>query len=202
MIGLPAGRLRSGEWMRAAANWANLSTPAGLVLARAAGCRVRRGAGGLRYALGYRPPLPAAGAFTVGNVVFFRPAFTDPDAHPALVAHEGRHCTQYALCLGLPFLPLYFAAAGWSWLRTGDPASRNVFERAAGLQAGGYAERPPRPLAAALGRSRSRGDLGGGQSGDGSGPLDDHSKMCSNQGVRWEAQPPRTARLGEEPGGQ
>jgi hypothetical protein len=39
---------------------------------------------------------------------------------------------------------LYLAAAGWSWLRTGDFASRNVFERRAGLADGGYRERPVR----------------------------------------------------------
>ena len=41
----------------------------------------------------------------------------------------------------------YAAAAGWSWLRTGDFASRNCFERAAGLADGGYRERPVRPIA-------------------------------------------------------
>jgi hypothetical protein len=35
-------------------------------------------------------------------------------------------------------------AAAWSWVRTGDPASRNLFERAAGLADGGYRERPLR----------------------------------------------------------
>lgn len=107
---------------------------------------------GLHYAVGYTARLPVAGAFTVGNVVLFRPHLGRPQDHPRLLAHEETHCTQYALCLGLPFLPLYFAAAGWSWLRTGDPASRNVFERRAGLAAGGYRERPVRPLG--LGRLR------------------------------------------------
>ncbi|MFP5316410.1 MAG: hypothetical protein ACLGHS_13675, partial [Actinomycetes bacterium] len=60
--------------------------------------------------------------------------------------------TQYALCLGLPFLPAYFFFAGISWLLTGDPASRNPFERSAGLKDGGYVERPVRP---ALRRRRS-----------------------------------------------
>jgi hypothetical protein len=35
-------------------------------------------------------------------------------------------------------LPLYFAAAGWSWLRCRDFYWHNVFERRAGLEAGGY----------------------------------------------------------------
>jgi hypothetical protein len=35
-------------------------------------------------------------------------------------------------------LPLYAVAAGWSWLRSGDAASRNPFERLAGLADGGY----------------------------------------------------------------
>ena len=61
---------------------------------------------------------------------------------PELLAHEERHAWQYVACLGLPFLPLYAAAMAWSQLRTGDRASRNVFERHAGLDAGGYLPRP------------------------------------------------------------
>ena len=67
-----------------------------------------------------------------------------------LLEHEARHCHQYAVCLGLPFLPAYLLAAGYSLLRTGDPASRNPFERGAGLADGGYREQPLRPLAVAL----------------------------------------------------
>jgi hypothetical protein len=63
-----------------------------------------------------------------------------------LLDHEERHVTQYAWCGGV-LMPIgYVAAAGWSWLRTGDVASRNVFERRAGLVDGGYRERPLRPL--------------------------------------------------------
>lgn len=134
------------ERFRSGLNWVNLSTPGGFVLARVTGCRVVRGDNGLHHALGYAPRLPVAGAFTVGNVVFFRDHFAEPSGYPRLLAHEAVHATQYALCGGLPFIPLYFVAAGYSWLRTGDPASRNVFERSAGLQAGGYRERPARNL--------------------------------------------------------
>jgi hypothetical protein len=38
----------------------------------------------------------------------------------------------------MPFLPLYFLAAAWSLLRTGNPGTENMFERHAGLVAGGY----------------------------------------------------------------
>jgi hypothetical protein len=70
-----------------------------------------------------------------------------------LLDHEERHVTQYAWCAGV-LMPIgYVAAAGWSWLRTGDFASRNVFERRAGLADGGYRERPLRPLRRS-GRSR------------------------------------------------
>ena len=72
-----------------------------------------------------------AGAL-LGSVVFFRPVVPAPESRPALLGHEAGHAAQYAWCLGLPFLPLYGLAAAWSWLRTGDPASRNPFERAAG----------------------------------------------------------------------
>lgn len=135
---------------RTVANWVNLSTPIGLALAIATRCSIRRGPNGLILALGYRPALPVAGAFTVGGVVFFRARFGRPEEHPALLAHEESHSSQYACCGGLPFIPLYFAGAAWSWLRTGDPASRNPFERGAGLAAGGYRERPAMPWASAL----------------------------------------------------
>lgn len=135
-----------GERLRRTLNWINLSTPLGLLLARAAGCTVAPGESGLIYAFDYRPRLPAAAAFTVGNVVLFRGGADYPSTHPVLVRHEARHSTQYAACLGIPFLPLYLLAAAWSMLRTGDPASRNPFERAAGLREGGYVEGPVRPL--------------------------------------------------------
>jgi hypothetical protein len=70
---------------------------------------------------------------------------------PRLLVHEARHSTQYAYCLGVVMVALYLLAAAWSWLRTGDPASRNIFERLAGLADGGYTEHPVRPL---FGRSR------------------------------------------------
>ncbi|MGM7668875.1 hypothetical protein [Microbacterium sp. A93] len=133
----PSARCR----LRQLVNAANLTTPLGLVLALCAGCRIQRGPEGLLLAFGYRWGFPDGGAFTVGNMVLFRP-HTLPTAR--LLNHESRHATQYAWCLGLPFLLLYSAAAGWSLLRTGDPASRNVFERHAGLVAGGYRERPVR----------------------------------------------------------
>ena len=139
-------------WVRTreVANWLNLSTISGLALALATRCPVARGERGILLATNYAPALPRSGAFTVGNVVFFRTPRHGPEPDPLLLEHEEAHSTQYALCLGLPFLPLYFAAAGYSWLRTSDPASRNIFERAAGLQAGGYHEAPVRKLAPVL----------------------------------------------------
>ena len=56
-----------------------------------------------------------------------------------MLLHEERHSWQYAACLGLPMLPLYGLAAGWSYLRGGDPGVHNAFERLAGLEDGGYA---------------------------------------------------------------
>jgi hypothetical protein len=153
--------LTRGQRARRAANLLNLSTPLGLAIARAGGARRRPGPCGLVLAEGYRFAFPVAGAFTVGDVVVTARTF---DALlvgcPDLLAHEERHSRQYALSLGLPYLPLYVLAMGWSVLRTGDRASANVFERGAGLVAGGYRERPVRPLAVsvqtAVGRLRSR----------------------------------------------
>lgn len=145
--GREAGRpLTPGQRLRQLANLANGTTLLGLALARAAGAAVSRGPRGLIVAAGYRWRLPYAGAFTVGNVVICRIRTGQLTSNPALLDHEEKHCNQYAYCLGLPFLPLYFLAAGWSQLRTGNPASANFFERQAGLAAGGYADiRTPRP---------------------------------------------------------
>lgn len=128
--------------LRRLANLLNASTPLGLLLARLAGATTLAGPRGLVIATGYRWPLPVAGAFTVGNVVIFRAGPEAALSNPVLMGHEERHSTQYAWCLGLPFLLLYFASAGWSMLRHGDPASGNPFERHAGLEAGGYHPRP------------------------------------------------------------
>lgn len=127
------------ERLRQLANVLNASTTLGLLLARLAGTETVGGPRGLVIATGYRWRLPFAQAFTVGNVVIFRAGAEEALANPVLLGHEERHSSQYA-CLGLPFLPLYFIAAGWSRLRTGNPGSANVFERLAGLEAGGYAE--------------------------------------------------------------
>ncbi len=82
----------------------------------------------------------------MGNVIICRIRAEQLASSPALLGHEEKHCSQYAACLGLPFLPLYFLAAGWSQLRTGNPALANVFERRAGLEAGGYiVSRTPQP---------------------------------------------------------
>jgi hypothetical protein len=132
------------ERLRAGWNLLNGSTLAGLGLAAAVGCSLSPGPYGLLLAHGYRPRLPKASAFTVGNVVLLRRSSAGLADNPLLLGHESRHSTQYALCLGLPFLPLYAVAALWSLWRTGDPASRNFFERRAGLRAGGYIERTVR----------------------------------------------------------
>lgn len=132
--------MTSGQRLRQIANALNASTLLGLLLARCARTAVRTGPRGLLIATGYRCRLPFAQAFTVGNVVLFRADAPEALSNPVLLRHEERHSSQYALCCGLPFLPLYFIAAGWSQLRTGNPGSANIFERLAGLEAGGYAD--------------------------------------------------------------
>ncbi|MET3173442.1 UNVERIFIED_ORG: hypothetical protein ABIB52_001275 [Arthrobacter sp. UYCu721] len=135
---LKAGQLKAGQRVRRLANLANGTTLLGLAVAAAAGTAVSQGPRGLVIASGYRWRIPYAGAFTLGNVVICRIRTEELASNPALLGHEEKHCSQYAYCLGLPFLPLYFLAAGWSQLRTGNPASANFFERQAGLAAGGY----------------------------------------------------------------
>ena len=130
--------MTSGQRLRQLANLLNASTPLGLLLAACARTRVRRGPRGLILATGYRWRLPLAAAFTVGNVVLFRAGPAEALGNPVLLGHEERHSTQYAWCLGMPFLPLYFLSAAWSLWRTGNPGSANPFERHAGLRAGGY----------------------------------------------------------------
>lgn len=119
---------------RRVVNYVNLTTPLGLLIAAAGGARRQPGPDGLVLAYGYRYRFPAAGAFTVGNVVLTRrDALSD-----RLVRHEGRHATQWAWCAGLPMLPLYLLAMLVSLAVCGDQASYNPFERLADLDDGGY----------------------------------------------------------------
>lgn len=130
--------MRTRYVLRLLGNAANLSTPFGLLTAALGRARVERGPRGLLFATGYRLPVPAASAFTVGNVIITRRSSTRSLLDTPLLRHEERHTWQYLGCLGLPLIPLYLLAAGWSLLRAGDYASHNVFERHAGLADGGY----------------------------------------------------------------
>ena len=136
----PSGRMARVRWwrVRQVLNVANGSTLLGLAVGSLGRSRFRRGPRGLVLATGYRLRLPSAAAFTVGNVVLTRHDEEWLARRPRLLAHEERHSSQYAACLGLPMLPLYAVAAGWSYLRGGDFAVHNVFERRAGLADGGY----------------------------------------------------------------
>jgi hypothetical protein len=134
-------------------NFLNLMTLAGLAVAGIGRARISRGPRGLFFASGYKLGFPIAGAFTIGNVVLTRHELRYLD-NQQLVRHEERHSWQYMCVIGVPFLPLYGLCAGWSWLRTGDFASRNLFERMAGLVDGGYTERQPRSLLKAIRSAR------------------------------------------------
>lgn len=129
--------MRAAHRLRQVANLVNLSTLLGLLVAVLGGARPARGPHGLLLAAGYRLPVPPAPAFTVGNVVVVR-RDVDLADRPGLLAHEDRHATQYAWCVGPLMLPLYGLAAAWSWLRSRDAAAYNVFELLAGLEDGGY----------------------------------------------------------------
>lgn len=128
------------EWWRvkALANAVNGSTLLGLALARLGRAELAPGPRGLHVAVGYRLRVPVASAFTVGNVVLTRHGEGWLDRRPQMLRHEERHSWQYVACLGLPLVPLYLLAAGYSCLRGGDMAVHNVFEQWAGLTDGGY----------------------------------------------------------------
>jgi hypothetical protein len=144
--------MRPAYRVRMAANLVNGSTLAGLLVGAAGRARFAPGGNGLVAGVGYRPAVPVAPAFCIGNVILARGDQAALAASPALLAHEARHATQYAWCAGLPMLPLYFLAAGASWVLTGDFGARNVFERRAGLADGGYTDRPLRPWLTGRGR--------------------------------------------------
>jgi hypothetical protein len=137
--------MRGAYRARMAANLLNGSTAAGVLVAAAGRARLARAGDGLVVALGYRLPVPPALAFCLGNVIVTRLDAEGVAGAGSLLTHEARHATQFACCGGVVMLPLYFLAAGLSWLLTGDFNSRNIFEQRAGLAEGGYAERPLRP---------------------------------------------------------
>lgn len=124
--------------IRQALNAVNGSTLLGLGVAAALRASFRRGPNGLLLASGARFAPAGAQAFTLGDVVITRQGADWLLERPRLLQHEGRHAWQYAACLGLPMLPLYVVAAGWSFARGGDFGVHNPFERLAGLSDGGY----------------------------------------------------------------
>lgn len=142
--------------VRNLANWCNASTPFGLAVAAVGRARVRRGPDGVWLAEGYRLGFPMAGAFTIGSVILTASgSWADLEArHPGLLQHETNHTWQWAYSMGLPYLPAYGLAMGWSWLRTGDRAAANVFELEADLELGGYRVLAFRPLTEGLAHLR------------------------------------------------
>lgn len=124
--------------VRGALNWANTSTPLGLIIARAGNATVDKGPRDLHLAGGYRWAFPMARAFTIGSVIISAQSLPWLRSQEALLAHEERHSTQWAALGGLPFLPLYLAATAYSQWRVGDRGAANVFERLADPADGGY----------------------------------------------------------------
>jgi hypothetical protein len=145
--------------VRTTLTWINGSTALALVLAGAARTRLRRGPGGVLIAERYRWRMPNQHCFTLGAVIFSRESadWLLDVRREQLLWHETRHVGQYAI-LGPLFLPAYGLASAWSWLTTGAYGCRNVFERRAGLAAGGYREVPLRPWVL---RMRNRARRGG-----------------------------------------
>jgi hypothetical protein len=134
--------VRARHWVRLAVNLVNGSTLAGLAVSKAGRAQVSGGPDGLLIGTGYRLKVPPVPAFTLGNVIITRRDALDVESD--LFRHEARHSTQYAWCGGVLMLPMYFTAAGASWLLSGDVGAWNLFERLAGLTAGGYTATPLR----------------------------------------------------------
>ena len=124
--------------LRTVLNWLNLSTVLGLTIAKVGGATIARRGRGTYLAGGYRWCFPAASAFTVGSVITTQHDIDYLRSRPVLLRHEDRHCTQYAFCVGVLMLPLYFLAVGVSYAIAGDHWSYNPFERLASLSDGGY----------------------------------------------------------------
>ncbi|HET6533237.1 MAG TPA: hypothetical protein VFH03_21830 [Actinoplanes sp.] len=134
----------------------NGTTGAGVLLALAAGAKLRRGRDGVLVAEGYRRRIPPATCFTVGSVILTRRTadwLLAPEQE-RLFGHESRHAGQYAV-LGPLFWPAYWLSCGWSYALTGSYGARNAFEKHAGLATGGYRELPLRAWAARFARSRA-----------------------------------------------
>lgn len=138
--------------LRRVANALNGSTLLGLGAALATRARVAPAPRGLLLATAARLPAGGPAAITLGDVVLTRHDEEWLRRRPRLLGHEERHAWQYVVCLGLPLLPLYAVAAGWSWLRGGDLAVHNPFEQLAGLADGGY------PTLSARARRRGSAD--------------------------------------------
>ena len=155
--------LRRGLRLRQAVNLANGSTLAGLGVAALGGAAIARSVDGLFTGTGYRLPVPPAPAFCLGNVIVARAGELDPGSR--LFRHEARHATQFAWCGGVVMVPLYLAAAGVSWVLTGDFGARNLFERLAGLSDGGYADKPMRPAIRRAAARLTAGRPAGGVTG-------------------------------------
>ena len=144
--------LRPRLRVRQAVNLANGSTLAGLGVAALGGARIAPSVDGLFTGTGYRLPVPPAPTFCLGNVIVTREHSVDPGS--SLFRHEARHATQFAWCGGVVMIPLYLAAAGVSWVLTGDFGARNAFERDAGLADGGYTDKPLRPWVRSVAQAR------------------------------------------------
>jgi hypothetical protein len=138
---LASGDVTTWQGVRRVVNWVNLSTPLGLLVAVVGRASVSPSERGTLMATGYRWRIPIATAFTVGNVIVTRHDRAWCSAHPEVLRHEDRHCTQYAFCLGPVMVLLYLVFAAVSWALSGSFASYNPFERLANLADGGY----PRP---------------------------------------------------------
>ena len=132
--------MKASHRLRQWVNALNLSTLAGMAFVKIRGGSLTSGPDGLVIATNVQRRFGFAGGVTIGNVVIV------PEHIPLtadLLAHEAAHSTQWAACV-VAFLPLYWLACLWSWIRTGDYFSRNVFECRADLAKGGYVERSTR----------------------------------------------------------
>jgi len=129
-----SGHLDASLVAQEAATWPE--TGIGLLYSRVRDAHVCLSSSAYYYVAPHADNIAGTRAMTVGDIVL-TPGFNiSKEQLQALVAHEARHRTQWAVATAIagPFaFPVAYAVVDFFF-----PGSRNFFERQAGLESGGY----------------------------------------------------------------